>query len=144
MKRILLALSMAMLVFATTGCKKDVRMYTSYYTVEPKHWVSANNLDYSYAPFENENITTDVIENGCVLVYLVDSDGRDNPLPYEIFRQDNSTDNYYSETFSYDASVENGVGTITFKFEASDFDNAASLSQIGNTLFKVCVLENNR
>jgi len=142
MKKIVFALLMTMLVFATTSCKKDVQMYTSYYTVEPNKWISANNLDYSYASFENADITPNVIENGCVLAYFVDSDGRDNPLPFEIFRQNNTT--YYSETFSYDASVENGVGTITFKFEASDFDNASSLSQYGNITFKVCVFENNR
>lgn len=142
MKRIIFALCMAMMVFATTGCKKDVQMYTSYYTVTPSQWISNNNLDYSYAPFENADITPNVIEQGCVMAYLVDADGRDNPLPYEIFRQDGT--NYYSETFSYDASVENGVGTVTFKFEASDFDNATSLAQYGNMTFKVCVFENKR
>ena len=140
MKKIVFALCMTMLLFATTGCKKDVQMYTSYYTVEPNKWLSANGIDYSYASYENVDITPNVIENGCVTAYFVDADGRDNPLPYEIYRQDATNGNYYSETFTYDVEA----GCITFKFEASDFDNAASLSQYGNITFKVCVFENNR
>ena len=140
MKKILFTICMAMLIFAATGCKKDVHMTTYYYTVEQNQWQTANNIDYYYAAFENVDITKNVIENGCVLVYLVDADQRDNPMPCEIYHSwdNNGVTSYYSDHFTFDAEV----GVITFKFQSSDFSTAQSLSNIGRMVFKVCTLEN--
>ena len=140
MKKILFTICMAIVMFAVSGCKKDVHMSVSYYTVEQNKWLTSNNLDYYYAAYENIDITKRIMENGCVSVYLVDADGRDNPLPCEIFRSwdNNGTTNYYSDNFSYD--VEPGV--ITFKFQSSDFSTNQSVSTLGNVVFKVCVFEN--
>ncbi|MCR4813074.1 MAG: hypothetical protein K5867_10845 [Bacteroidales bacterium] len=144
MKKIFLGLCMAMLVFATTGCKKDrmietTNMETCYYTVKPNMWLAAPNNEYMYASFENSAITPNVIENGCVVAFLVDADNRDNPLPYEMFLEDQG--NFYSETFSYDVSFENGTGMITFKFAASDQQNSVGIANYGDMSFKVCVFE---
>ena len=143
---------MALLVLGTSGCKKDVHMHTSYYTVQaynpnPSYnyegWLSDDKLGYLYASFENEDITPDLIENGCVLAYFIDSDGRDNPLPYEVFYQYDNSYSYYSDTFTYDVeSVAGKTGIITFKFQTSDLENTTSIAKWGNVSFKVCVLEN--
>ncbi|MBO4751518.1 MAG: hypothetical protein J5526_02075 [Bacteroidales bacterium] len=144
MKKILFTICMAMLVFATTSCKKDrmietTNMETCYYTVKPNMWLAEPGGNYMYASFENSAITPNVIENGCVVAFLVDADNRDNPLPYEIFQEDNG--NFYSETFTYDVSYENGTGMITFKFEASDLQNAVGIAGYNDMSFKVCVFE---
>lgn len=162
MNRLSIILGGVMILAATTGCVKEqstperqqqnvvynnttvingVQLMTHYYTVQPSQWQSANNVDYVYASFENVDITANVIENGCVICYFVDSDGRDNPMPYEFYRSyiDDNTGNeiFYAETFSYDVE-EN---SITFKFQASDFDTQTSIAQYGNMSFKVCVLD---
>ena len=128
-------------VYNNTTVINGVQMKTHYYTVQPSQWQSMNNLDYVYAPFENVDINTNVIENGCVICYFVDSDGRDNPMPYEFYRSytdDNTNEEiFFSETFTYDVE-EN---SITFKFQASDFQTQASIEQYGNMSFKVCVLD---
>lgn len=144
MKKILFTICMAMLVFATTSCKKDrmietTNMETCYYTVKPNMWLPEPGGNYMYASFENSAITPNVIENGCVVAFLVDADNRDNPLPYEIFQEDSG--NFYSETFTYDVSYENGTGMITFKFEASDLQNAVGIAGYNDMSFKVCVFE---
>lgn len=144
MKKILFTICIAMLVFSTSSCKKDrmietTNMETWYYTVKPNMWLAAPNNEYMYAQFEDSHITPNVIENGCVVAFLVDADNRDNPLPYEMFLEDNG--NFYSETFTYDASYESGTGQITFKFEASDLQNSVGIANYGDMVFKVCVFE---
>ncbi len=148
MKKILFVMAAAMLMLASVSCKKEdpapitgTQMITSYYTVKPSQWVTNNNLDYYYAAFENADITKDVVENGCVQVYYVDSENRDNPLPYEIFRSIPVTDTtyaYYSDNFTYD--IEESI--VTFKFQSSDFNSSESLNDYGNIVFKVCVFRN--
>ncbi len=155
MKRIPTLLCILVLVCVATGCQKEpqpvvynnttvvngVQMKTHYYTVQPSQWQGATNLDYVYASFENVDITANVIENGCVICYFVDADGRDNPMPYEFYRSytDDNTGNeiFFAETFSYDVEER----SITFKFQASDFQTQTSIEQYGDMSFKVCVLE---
>ena len=146
MKKILFSICMAILMFASVGCRKDpqhgVSMATAYYTVQQSQWITGTQLDYFYASFEDVDITSDVIEKGCVVVYFVDSDNRDNPMPCEFYKQGtdaNGNTVYYADKFSFDAEP----GIVTFKFQASDFDNAVSLSGYGDITFKVCVLANN-
>lgn len=157
MKQILISLFLIGFLCTVSSCRKEepitpsqpstttiinqggVQMKTHYYTVTPDKWVSNNDLDYLYAAYEDVDINASVIENGCVIAYFVDADGRDNPMPYEIYcsYEENGNILYYSDTFTYD--VEQGI--ITFKFEASDFDNASSIAKYGNMQFKVCVLD---
>lgn len=148
MKKILFVMAAAMLMLASVSCKKEdpapitgTQMITSYYTVKPSQWVTNNNIDYYYAAFENADITEDVVENGCVQVFLVDSENRDQPLPYEIFRtgtNDNGDEVLFSDNFTYD--VEKSI--VTFKFQSSDFSTGISLNDYGNIVFKVCVFRN--
>jgi len=160
MKIFLIPLAVITLLAATVSCRKEqqptssqnivynttvingVQMKTHYYNVQPDQWLSESNLDYVYASFDNTDITNNVIENGCVICYFVDSDGRDNPMPFNFYRSyvNDSTGDviyYYSETFSYDVEENN----ITFKFEASDFLTETSIEQYGDMSFKVCVLD---
>ena len=130
---------MAVVMLATVSCKKEQFMYTWQYTVTPAQWITNAYLDYYYAPFENVDITQDVVDNGCVMVYIIDSENRQAPLPCEIFRSgqnDAGETVLYSDNFTYD--IQRGI--ITFKFQASDFDNDASIGEYGNITFKVCVL----
>lgn len=145
MKKILFSLIAVVLLVCSVGCRKDhfdeeLQMVTSYYTVHPEQWITNTTVDYYYAPFENADITADAIERGCVLVYFIDADNRDNPLPYQIFRSaddGNGNDVYYSDNFSFDAEP----GVVTFKFQASDFNNTQSLAAYGDIAFKVVVMK---
>lgn len=157
MKKTLYSIIAVILIIMTVSCQKErepevirqieyiedpsgrLEMITSYYTVHPEQWMSASDVSYLFAPFENSDITKKTIEDGCVLVYLIDSEDRDNPLPYEIFQTGTDNNNnlvYYSDTFSFDAEQ----GRITFKFQASDFNNEQSLAAYGDIVFKVVVL----
>ena len=72
-----------------TGCGEKARVITSYYTVNANQWEPATTLNgdgtytinYYYSAWENVDISPEVIDNGVVLVYYLDNDGRDNQLP---------------------------------------------------------------
>jgi hypothetical protein len=61
-----------------------------------------------------------VIEDGIVVAYYIDGDGRDNMLPYLLPYRDDSTDELYYENVRFDMSQ----GKITFIIEDSDFYHA--------------------
>ena len=143
MKKFLLPLVAMVMLLA--GCSEKARVITSYYTVQPDKWQVAtavdgsNNLyvDYVYSTRENIDITPEVIDNGVVLVYMIDKDGRDNLLPYTFYFTD-ANGNNYQERFEYDVQT----GLITFKFKDSDFNTYQSLQNIGTLEFKVSVIGN--
>ncbi|MBP5326827.1 MAG: hypothetical protein J6Y98_02805 [Bacteroidales bacterium] len=143
MKKFLLPL--IALVMLLAGCSEKARVITSYYTVQPNKWQLATAVDgsgnlyvdYAYSTWENIDITPEVIDNGVVLVYMIDQDGRDNLLPYTFYFTDPTGKNY-QERFEFDVQT----GLITFKFKDSDFNTTQSLQNIGTLEFKVSVIGN--
>ncbi len=147
MKKMILPMLAACMMMV--GCDDGAHVRTSYYTVQPNQWNQSVQLfddntyvtDYYYSQWQNEDITWDVIEDGVVLVYYIDDNGRDNILPYtEYNRMVDTAGNvtYYQERIEYD--IEPGV--ITFKIKDSDFETAESMSNIGPMNFKVSTISN--
>ena len=126
MRKFILAL--AVLPFLLAGCTKETivqHVYQGcvesfYIDVYPNHWVDDPGLTYIYATFVAPEITTGVIEDGIVVAYYIDGDGRDNMLPYLLPYRDDSTDELYYENVRFDMSQ----GKITFIIEDSDFYHA--------------------
>ena len=86
---------------------------------------------YVYQEFRFDEITDAVLENGAVLVYLVDADGRDNILPY-VFPVDNGQE-LIMQNIRFD--VEKGILTIVIEWQ--DFFKYTQ----GDYRFKVCILQ---
>jgi hypothetical protein len=125
MRKFILAL--AVLPFLLAGCTKETIVHVHqgcvesfYIDVYPNHWVDDPGLTYIYATFVAPEITTGVIEDGIVVAYYIDGDGRDNMLPYLLPYRDDSTDELYYENVRFDMSQ----GKITFIIEDSDFYHA--------------------
>ena len=143
MKKFILPMLAAFVML--TGCSEKARVITSYYTVEKNQWEPATTLNpdgtytinYYYSSWENIDITPDVIEEGVVLAYFLDADGRDNPLPYTLHFVDNNGE-YYQELIEFDIET----GKITFKIKDTDFNTAQSMNDIGTMKFKVSVIGN--
>ena len=95
---------------------------THYINVETTDWNSYNNPSnpevYTYATFDDDAITKNVIEQGAVLAYVVES--QDNLLPY-VFPQDlyDGGGNYVT-TIMQNYRFDLNEGQITFILEASD------------------------
>lgn len=137
MRKFILAL--AVLPFLLAGCTKETIVHVHqgcvesfYIDVEPRHWVDDPGLTYIYATFVAPEITADVINNGIVVAYYIDGDGRDNMLPYLLPYRDGNTDYLYYENVRFDMSP----GEITFIIEDSDFEHASVVSPMK---FKVSV-----
>ena len=147
MKKIILSMATAALLFCSCG---DVyRTYETYQIVKPGtdmyvDYIDAMGADwhvsgtagqqgcYVYQEYRfDDKITDEVLNGGAVLVYLVDSDDRDNILPYvhnfEIGR------NIILENIRYE--VERGLLTIVVTWD--DFE-IYSIDE--NMKFKVCIL----
>lgn len=143
MKKFILPMLAAFVML--TGCSEKARVITSYYTVNSNQWEPATTLNddgtytvnYYYSAWENIDITPDVIDNGVVLAYFIDADGRDNLLPYTMyFVGDDGAP--YQERIEFDIEA----GKITFKIKDTDFNTAASMQNIGTMNFKVSVIRN--
>ena len=137
MRKFILAL--AVLPFLMTGCTKETIVHVHqgcvesfYIDVYPNHWVDDYGLPYIYATFSAPEITPNVIEDGIVVAYYIDENGRDNMLPYLLPYRDGNTDNLYYENVRFDMSP----GEITFIIEDSDFEHASVMSAMK---FKVSV-----
>lgn len=137
MRKFILAL--AVLPFLMAGCGKETIVHVHqgcvesfYIDVYPNHWVDDYDLPYIYASFSAPEITPDVIEDGIVVAYYIDGDGRDNMLPYLLPYRDGNTDYLYYENVRFDMSP----GEITFIIEDSDFEHANVVSPMK---FKVSV-----
>ena len=94
---------------------------TYYFPVRPSQWKIAGTYDmagyYSYAELGLGGLTQAVIENGAVLVYLIETIGGqeyDNQLPYIRPFEDSG---YFVRVIRYDLKP----GVITFIVEDSDF-----------------------
>ena len=143
MKKFILPMLAAFVLL--TGCGEKARVITYYYTVNANQWEPATTLNgdgtytinYYYSAWENVDISPEVIDNGVVLVYYLDNDGRDNQLPYTLyFVDDNGVP--YQERIEYDVEV----GKVTFKIKDTDFNTAQSMQNIGQMKFKVSVISN--
>ena len=147
MKKFLLPMLAAFVMLV--GCGEKARIITSYYTVQPNQWEMAittyddgtYDVNYAYSEWENIDIDHEVIDLGMVMVYYIDEDGRDNPLPYTIYNRvvdDYGNVGFYQERIEYDVEV----GKITFKIKDTDFQTLQSINNIGKMKFKVCVMRN--
>ena len=143
MKKFILPMLAAFLLL--TGCGEKARVITSYYKVQPNQWEQAYTLNddgtytvnYYYSTWENIDITPEVMDNGVVLAYYIDNDGRDNQLPYTLyFLDDNGVP--YQERIEFDIEA----GKITFKIKDTDFNTAISMQNIGTMNFKVSAIGN--
>ena len=143
MKKFILPMLAAFVLL--TGCGEKARVITSYYTVNANQWEPATTLNgdgtytinYYYSAWENVDISPEVIDNGVVLVYYLDNDGRDNQLPYTLYFVDENGVPY-QERIEYDVEV----GKVTFKIKDTDFNTAQSMQNIGQMKFKVSVISN--
>lgn len=86
---------------------------------------------YVYQEFRFDEITSDVLNNGAVLVYLVDAENRDNILPY-VFPVDNGQE-LIMQNIRFD--VERGILTLIIEWQ--DFKRYIQ----DNYRFKVCILQ---
>lgn len=145
MKKFLLPMIAAFVLL--TGCseKYGARVITSYYTVHPNQWEQSittytdgtYDINYYYSTWENIDINSHVINEGAVMAYYIDNDGRDNPLPYTLYMKDDSG-NLYQERIEFDITERE----ITFKIKDNDFNTQQSMATIGDMKFKVCVISN--
>ena len=146
MKKLILPIIASLLLFA--GCREKAHIITTYYSVEQNQWSvypeNSASPDYIYSSWENIDITPEVIDEGVVLVYFIDEEGRDNLLPYTIYHLDDNGVPY-QERIEYDIEFDKslGCGVITFKLKATDFHILQSTQNAGTMLFKVCVISNN-
>ncbi|MBP5516311.1 MAG: hypothetical protein J6X86_05105 [Bacteroidales bacterium] len=142
MKKFLLPIIASFVLLS--GCSEKAHIITDYYKVHNNQWQPSVTLngdgtyttDYYYSEWEDINITGEVIDNGVVLVYYIDADGRDNLLPYTLYMQDPQSGALYQERIEYDIEV----GKITFKVKTSDF-GPTSINN-GTMTFKVSVISN--
>ena len=141
MKKLLLPIIATVMLLS--GCSEKAHMTTWYYNVHQNEWIehivlnpddNTYSTDYYYAAFRNEDITPDVMINGAVLVYFIDSDGRDNLLPYESYLLGGLGP--YQEMLEY--QIEEGV--ITFIIKSTDFLIGQTVADLGTMKFKVVVL----
>ena len=86
---------------------------------------------YVYQEFRFDEITDNVLNEGAVLVYLVDAEGRDNILPY-VFPVDN-----HSELIMQNIRFDVEKGILTLIIEWQDFRKYLQ----DNYRFKVCILK---
>ena len=127
-----------------TGCEKYVteQYYTQGATIET-YYVTAKARDwrengvegkegyYMYQSFKFPEIDNSVVENGAVLVYMIDGNGRDNQLPLAIPYEDEYP--FVLENIRYDV-IE---GELTTIIECTDFLYAPRSMDID---FKVVVI----
>lgn len=110
-------------------------MFVDYVEAKGNEWILSGTEGqpgcYVYQEFKFPEITQNVLENGAVLVYLVDSDDRDNILPY-VFPVDNGYE-LIMQNIRFD--VEKGILTIIIEWQ--DFKKYIQ----GDYEFKVCILQ---
>ncbi|MBO4500369.1 MAG: hypothetical protein J5732_09005 [Bacteroidaceae bacterium] len=153
MKFIIRNISLLFLALIAGGCTKYVteriteqpinnyygaNVKSYYITAKNDRWLVPDNIMpgkegyYAFQTFEFPEINDNVIENGVVLVYYIDSSGRDNLLPYIIpFGQEG-----YCVYESYRYDIEKGFLTVII--ESSDFQYVPREIDLR---FKVVVIE---
>ncbi len=149
MKKIFLFAVATMLMFSGCGpdeyyitCEHDyAAIETHYVPVNYTLWADEPSFNnggdgpYIFYTHNMPEITNEVIENGVVLIYLIEN-GRDNILPY--LRPWGI--NTFDEPFSQNVRFNIEKGKITFIIEASDLDFPNY--PVGTLEFKVVILQN--
>jgi len=115
--------------------KVGTDMFVDYVDAAGNDWLSSGTEGkpgfYVYQEFLFPEVTDNVMNDGAVLVYLVDADGRDNVLPY-VFPVDNGQE-LIMQNIRYD--VEKGKVTIVIEWQ--DFGKYQQVDY----KFKVCILQ---
>ena len=116
--------------------KEGTDMFVDYVDAYGEDWLSSGKPVgepgfYIYQEFQFNEVDDNVLNNGAVLVYLVDADGRDNILPY-VFPVDNGHE-LIMQNIRYD--VEKGKVTIIIEWQ--DFGKYLQ----NDYKFKVCILQ---
>jgi hypothetical protein len=123
-----------------TTCDHDFAVVDTYYvTAIPNDWraETGNDGPYFFATHRMPEITTNVINNGIVLCYLIENQ-RDNLLPYLRPWGFNGLDEPYFHNIRFD--IERGF--ITFIIERSDFEFPGIPNW--NMEFKISIIQNYR
>lgn len=118
--------------------KTGTDLFTDYVTVHGDEWFKSSVPEgkpgfYTYHEFSFNEIDNDVLDKGAVLVYLIDSNNRENILPYVYPVQDN-TGRKFMQNIRYE--VEKGLLTIVVEWE--DFYDYTDPNS--DYVFKVCIL----
>ena len=139
MKGLLKTLVVALFVaFTFAGCSYEVGvdMEVIYIDAKKNNWqISGTEGEegcYQFQEFKFPEITNAVLNEGAVLVYYIDKEGRDNMLPL-VLPYDEGRETVI-ETIRFDCEK----GYLTLIIEASDFMAVPSSWDIR---FKVCILK---
>ncbi len=139
MKGLLKTLVVALFVaFTFAGCSYEVGvdMEVIYIDAKKNNWqISGKEGEegcYQFQEFKFPEITNAVLNEGAVLVYYIDKEGRDNMLPL-VLPYDEGRETVI-ETIRFDCEK----GYLTLIIESSDFMAVPSSRDIR---FKVCILK---
>lgn len=118
--------------------KQGTEIFTDYITVHGNEWYKSSVPEgkpgfYVYHEFIFNEINNDVLDKGAVLVYMIDSEGRENILPYVYPVQDNE-----GRKFMQNIRYEVEKGTLTIVVEWENFYDYTDPH--ADYLFKVCIL----
>lgn len=143
MKKLLLPL-IAVLLLAT-GCRKEEiivqefngsKLSTVYYDVAYGQWQRDMLPEYLYFDASVPELDESSLVDGFTLVYYVDQNNYDNPLP-KIYSFNDVYGNPHEFVVRYDISE----GKVGFILESRDGDYGALLAAIPDKMaFKVCVM----
>lgn len=139
MKRLFKTLAVVLFViFAFAGCSYEVGvdMEVIYIDAKRNNWqISGKEGEegcYQFQEFKFPEITNAVLNEGAVLVYYIDKEGRDNMLPL-VLPYDEGRETVI-ETIRFDCEK----GYLTLIIESSDF---MAVPSSGDIRFKVCILK---
>lgn len=139
MKGLLKTLVVALFVaFTFAGCSYEVGvdMEVIYIDAKRNNWqISGKEGEegcYQFQEFKFPEITNAVLNEGAVLVYYIDKEGRDNMLPL-VLPYDEGRETVI-ETIRFDCEK----GYLTLIIEASDF---MAIPSSWDIRFKVCILK---
>lgn len=139
MKGLLKTLVVALFVaFTFAGCSYEVGvdMEVIYIDAKKNNWqISGKEGEegcYQFQEFKFPEITNAVLNEGAVLVYYIDKDGRDNMLPL-VLPYDEGRETVI-ETIRFDCEK----GYLKLIIEASDF---MAIPSSWDIRFKVCILK---
>lgn len=137
MKKIVISLISVLFLFC--GCeinRMGADIHTEYVKAHYEDWHRHGRVGdagfYIYQEFGIKEITNRVVDDGAVLVYFIDENGRDNMLPY-VYPVDNGRTNV-NQNIRF--IVEKGVLTI-----AIEWDDSQEYEIDYDMRFKVCVLD---
>lgn len=138
MKKVYLLLLSVLFLF--NGCeinKFGTKMFTDYIKAYHDNWTWEGRPGEAgfcaWQKFEFKEITKKVMDEGAVMVYFIDKEGRDNALPY-VFTVDNGRMKLM-ENIRF--RVEKGFLTIVVEW--SDAEEYA-FTPADDMRFKVCIL----